>query len=74
MLVTPSGIVTLVSPVQKQNASWPIPVTPSGIVTLVSPVQSRNASEPIPITEYPSIDDGISNAPLADLSQSVIIT
>jgi hypothetical protein len=44
MLVTLSGIVTLVSPVHSSNAPPPMLVTLSGIVTLVSPVQPRNAS------------------------------
>ena len=39
MLVTLSGIVTLVSPVQLANAPSPMLVTPVTIVTLVSPVQ-----------------------------------
>jgi hypothetical protein len=38
MLVTPDGIVTLVSPVQPENAPLPMLVTLSGIVTLVSRV------------------------------------
>ena len=43
MLVTLSGIVTLVSPVQPQKAPAPMLVTLFGIVTLVSPVQLRKA-------------------------------
>ena len=39
MLVTPSPIVTLVSPLQPLNAQYPMFVTESGIVTLVSPLQ-----------------------------------
>ena len=39
MLVTPSGIVTLVSEEQLENAEEPMLVTSSGIVTLVSEVQ-----------------------------------
>ena len=39
MLVTLSGIVTLVRPVQTANAPYPMLVTLSGIVTLVRPVQ-----------------------------------
>ena len=35
MLVTPSGIVTLVRDLHKKNALSPMLVTPSGIVTLV---------------------------------------
>jgi len=34
MLVTLSGMVMLVSPVQLEKALFPIEVTPSGIVTL----------------------------------------
>jgi hypothetical protein len=42
MLVTPSGIVTLVKPLQFWNALCPMLVTPSGIVTLVKPLQPEN--------------------------------
>jgi hypothetical protein len=50
MLVTPSGIVMLVSPVQFSNALLPMLVTPLGIVTLVSSAQFLNADEPIATT------------------------
>ena len=40
MLVTLSGIVMLVSPLQPSNAEDPMLVTLSGIVTLVSEEQS----------------------------------
>lgn len=43
ILVTPTGIVMLVSPVQPRNAPLSIRVTPFPIVMLVSPVQSQNA-------------------------------
>ena len=43
MLVTLSGIVTLVRPVQPENAAAPMLVTLSGIVTLVRLVQPENA-------------------------------
>ena len=43
MLVTLSGIVILVKPVQHQNAQPPILVTLSGIVTLVKLVHPSNA-------------------------------
>ncbi len=43
MLVMLFGIVTLVKPVQPQNASPPMLITLSGIVMLVKPVQSLNA-------------------------------
>ena len=39
MLVTLSGIVTLVRPLQSENAHSPMLVTLSGIVTLVRPLQ-----------------------------------
>ncbi len=39
MLVTPSGIVTLVRLLQPEKALLPMLVTPSGIVTLVRPLQ-----------------------------------
>ena len=39
MLVTLSGIVTLVRPLQPENADDPMLVTLSGIATLVSPLQ-----------------------------------
>ena len=43
MLVTLLPMVTLVRPVQPENAQPPMLVTLFGIVTLVSPVQSENA-------------------------------
>ena len=43
MLVTPSGIVIEVKPVQPENALPPMLVTPSGIVIEVRPVQPENA-------------------------------
>ena len=39
MLVTPSPIVTLVSPLQPQNAESPMLVTPSGMTTSVNSLQ-----------------------------------
>ena len=39
MVVTLSGIVTLVKPLQPENAELPMLVTLSGIVTLVKPWQ-----------------------------------
>jgi hypothetical protein len=43
MLVTLSGIVTLVSPPQPENAESPMLVTLSGIVTHDNPLQPLNA-------------------------------
>ena len=39
MLVTESGIITLVKPLQQLNANLPMLVTESGIVMLVKPLQ-----------------------------------
>ena len=50
MLVTLSGIVTLVSPLHPANAHRPMLVTLSGITMLVSPLQSTNASYPMLVT------------------------
>ena len=47
MLVTLSGIVTLVRPLQLENALYPMLVTLSGIVTLVRPLQPENALSPM---------------------------
>ena len=57
MLVTLSGIVTLVSPVQPSKANSPMLVTLSGIVMLVSPVQSRKAEEGISVTSFGIVMD-----------------
>ena len=46
MLVTLSGMVTLVRLLQLQNANLPMLVTLSGMVMLVRLVQSRNAESP----------------------------
>ena len=43
MLVTLSGIVTLVRLLQPRKAELPITVTPSGIVTLVKLLQPQKA-------------------------------
>ena len=64
MLVTLSGIVTLVSDVQHKNAASSMLVTPSGIVTLVSSVQSMNALSPILVTFLPLISPGITHVAL----------
>ena len=44
-------MVTLVKPLQPQNAPLPIEVTELGMVTLVKPMQKKNASSPIEVTE-----------------------
>ncbi len=43
MLVTLLGIVTLVSPLQSENAYSPMLITPLPIATLVRPLQYSNA-------------------------------
>jgi len=50
MLVTESGIATLVNPLQPENAPSPMLVTLSGIVTLVNPLQYQNAEPAMPRT------------------------
>jgi hypothetical protein len=50
MLITLSGIVMLVRPLQPQNAHPPMLVTLSGIVTLVNPLQKENAQDPMFVT------------------------
>ena len=43
MLVTPSGIVTLVRPLQSRNAQTPMLVTLEGMVMLVNPLQALSS-------------------------------
>ena len=50
MLVTLSGIVIEVKPVQSKNAESPMLVTLSGIVIEVKLVQPRNAESPMLVT------------------------
>ena len=66
MLVTESGIVTLVRPLQPENAEDPMLVTESGIVTLVSPLQLQNASSPMLVTGLPPSVEGIVTEPVGD--------
>ena len=47
MLITESGIVILVNPLQKENADSPMHVTEFGIVTLVKLLHLSNAFEGI---------------------------
>ena len=63
MLVTLFGIVTLVRPVQPENARSPMGVTRLGRVTLVRPVQPENAWSPMRVTGRPSMVLGIVAAP-----------
>ena len=50
MLVTLSGIVTLVRDSQPWKACWPMLVTLSGIVTLARDLQSSKAELPMFVT------------------------
>ena len=50
MLVTLSGIIILVKPLQYLKAESPMLVTLSGIVTLVSPLQPEKAELPMLVT------------------------
>jgi len=59
MLVTPLPIVTLVKPVQPENAKPPILVTLLGIVILVKPLQPENTAPPMLVTLF-----GIVRAPV----------
>ena len=47
--------VTLVSPLQSENASEPIRVTLPGIVMLVNPRQAPNAYVPILVTPFGTV-------------------
>ena len=73
MLVTLSGIVTLVSDVQPKNAATSMLVTPSGIVTLVSDVQNMNALSPILVTFLPLISPGIAYVALVALFPTYLL-
>ena len=50
MLITLLGIVTLIKPVQPENAKSPMLVTLVGIVTLIRPRQPENAKSPMLVT------------------------
>ena len=50
MLVTLSGIVTLVRPLQPENAESPMFVRLSGIITLANLAQPENARFPMEVT------------------------
>ena len=60
MVVTPLGIVTLVSPVQLLNASIPMVVTPSPISS-VPEAPLRMAEGTSPITIVPAVDKSSSS-------------
>ncbi|GIT05903.1 MAG: hypothetical protein CM1200mP29_13140 [Verrucomicrobiota bacterium] len=54
MLVTLSGIVTLVRLLQYRKARSPMLVTLSGIVTLVKLLQPEKAEPPMLVTGFPA--------------------
>ncbi len=65
MLVTLSGMVILVSPLQPENALSPMLVTLSGMVIPMSLLQPRNASSPMLVTlsgEMSNIPENVSFA------------
>ena len=64
IFVTLFGIVTLVRPLQYENARSSMLVTLSGIVTLVRPLQPENALFPMIVTGLPPSVEGIVTAPL----------
>jgi hypothetical protein len=66
MLVTLSGIVTLLRDEQPLNANPPILVTLLGIVTLLRDLQSENALSPMLVTGHPPRVEGIIIAPEVD--------
>ena len=55
MLVTLTGIVTLVKPLQPSKAPPPMLVTLFGIVILVKPLQPSKAKEPMLVTLLPIV-------------------
>ena len=62
MLVTLSGIVTLVKLLQPEKAELPMRVTLSGIVTLVRLVQSLKAYAPMLVTGFSVEFSGLARA------------
>ena len=74
MLVTPAGMVTLVSEEQPLKVLLPMLVTPAGMVTLVSKEQSENAEDEIWVTGFPAMVLGIDKAPPTVFVKSVIVT
>ena len=56
MVVTPSGIVIEVKPVQPENARIPMEVTLEGIVTEVKPLGHRTNFSPVFVKSNPFSD------------------
>ena len=73
ILVTESGIVTLVRPVQSANAWSPRYATELGMVTLVRLVHPENASFPMLVTGSPSIRLGITRVVAAPVYFVMVI-
>ena len=63
MLVTLSGIVTLVNELHPENTLYPMLVTLLGIVTLVNELHPENALYPMLATLQPPKFDGIESEP-----------
>ena len=74
MLVTSLGIVMLVRLVQRSKAANPIRVTLPPIVMLVRLLQRSKARTPMLVTGLPSMVFGMTSWPVADSSQSVMVT
>jgi len=68
MYVTLGGIVTLVKPLQPENAWLPMYVMLDGIVTLVKPLQPENAKSPMDVTGNPPNVLGMESAPVGAAS------
>jgi len=74
MEVTLSGMVIEVRLVQLSKAQSPMEVTLFGMEMEVRLVHDEKADLPMEVTDLPSMIAGISNAPDALSSQSVIVT
>ena len=74
IVVTLSGIVTLVRLLQPRKAFCPILVTLSGIAILVRLLQPENVPLAILVTGLPSMVSGMTSVPEAEVSQSVMVT
>ena len=74
ILVTLSGMVISLKLLHPLKADDPMLVTPSGIMMPVRLEQLEKALAAIPVTSLPSILFGITKAPDASTTQSVIMT
>ena len=72
MLVTLSGMVIDVKPVQSQKAPYPMLVTLSGMVIEISPLQTAKAHSPMLVT-LPSSGNTLALHPATNVLLSVSI-